>query len=119
MAVESKILDHPACKDGDLAAAFKVTSEGFRGQLPCRRQPEREKERERNRDLCVEIDSPDVSRRVRVLLHPVRSRTFVYRSNPPLSTIPTFPGDLRDRILQLADTFNAARKTTRLAPLNA
>jgi len=49
----------------------------------------------------------------------VRSRTFVSRSNPPLSSVPAFPGDLRNRILQLADAFNAARKTTYLAPSNA
>lgn len=39
-----------------------------------------------------------------------RSRTFVSRSNPPLSLVPAFPGDLRDRIPGLADGFQCRQE---------
>lgn len=64
---------------GDLVGEIvKVMSGRFRDQAPRWRVFEREKEREEERDL--EIDPTDVNYRVYVLLHPVRSRTFISRA---------------------------------------
>lgn len=97
----------PRARTATSWGALKVAGEGFRGQPPTAARGDREKERDR--DLRAGTDSPDVSRRV--LLHPrARSRTFVSRSNPPLSFVPAFPGDLRDRIPGLADGFQCRQE---------
>lgn len=89
-----KILDQSAGKDSGLAITFKVASERFWGQLP-RLMTARERKREPGSGSpCWDWFPWRQSPRARPSAS-VRSRTFVSRSNPPLSFIPAFAGDLR------------------------
>lgn len=117
-AIESKILNHPADKDSDLAIAFKVASEGFRGQLPHWPETERERENGIGSSTWKQIPLTSVAayasfyiRAVEDVRIPFKSTSFL-RSG--ISRRPSRPNTSAGRCLQCRQEDNVI-----LAPLNA